>query len=365
LESASKDLKFDIIALVLLALVVLAFFWPLILAGQWIPRGGGDLVSFLWPMYRFAARSLRAGVVPLWNPHLYSGAPFVADNQSGVFYPVNLLAFALFGEPSYGVMEALVVFHVWLAGAGLFAMARGMGLGRPAALVGGVAFALSDLFVTHVGNLNLNATAAWLPWLLLLTHRALTGGGAGWAAGAGAVLAVAALAGHGQMLLFLALTFVLYLLYRLAVDWRRSPRRALRTLRPLRTLGLAALIVAIGVGGAALMLLPAYEMAGHTGRGGLPYEEATRYSLPPQALIGLLAPDFYGRGPVRFWAPWDRVEVGYAGVATVVLAVLAIVAECPLWVPRITHHASRITYHASRITHYASRITHHVSDIRR
>jgi hypothetical protein len=319
LRLETRDLKLDITALVLLALVVLAFFWPLLLAGQWIPRGGGDLVSFLWPMYRFAARSLRAGVVPLWNPHLYSGAPFVADNQSSVFYPLNLLAFTLFGEPSYGVMEGLVVFHVWLAGAGLFALARGLGLGRPAALAGGVAFALSGLFVTHVGNLNLNATAAWLPWLLLLAHRALTGGGAGWAAGAGVVLAVAALAGHAQMLLFLGLTLVLYLLYRLAVGWRRGWRRA------LRTLGLAALIVAVGVGAAALTLLPAYEMAGHTGRGQLPYDEATRYSLPPRALIGLLAPGFYGRGPAGFWGPWDRVEVGYVGVATLVLAAVGIV----------------------------------------
>jgi len=308
------DLKFDIIALIVLALVILAFFWPLLFAGQWIPRGGGDLVSFLWPMYRFAARSLRAGLVPLWNPHLYSGAPFVADNQSGLFYPVNLLAFAIFGEPSYGVMEGLVVFHVWLAGAGLFGLARGLGLRRPAALAGGMAFALSDLFVTHVGNLNLNATAAWLPLLLLLTHRALTGESPGWAAGAGVVLAVAALAGHGQTLLFLALLLLLYLLYRLAVDWRRGWRYE------LRTLGLAALLVAVGVGGAALMLLPAREMAAHTGRGHLPYDEATRYSLPPRALIGLLAPGFYGRGPAGFWGPWERVEVGYAGIATLVLA---------------------------------------------
>ncbi|HEY67917.1 MAG TPA: hypothetical protein G4N97_06560, partial [Thermoflexia bacterium] len=153
-------MKADLATLGVLLLVILAFFWPLILAHQWIPRGGGDLVSFLWPVYRFAARSLRAGVIPLWNPYLYSGAPFVADNQSGVFYPVNLLTFALFGEPSYAVMEGLVVFHMWLAGANLFALARGLGLRRPAALFGGLAFALSDLFVTHIGNLNLNATAA-------------------------------------------------------------------------------------------------------------------------------------------------------------------------------------------------------------
>jgi PAS domain S-box-containing protein len=332
------DVKRDAAALTLLLLIVLLFFWPLLFAGRWVPRGGGDLVSFLWPMYRFAARSLRAGVVPLWNPHLYSGAPFIADNQSGALYPINLLAFALFGQPSYGVMEGLVVLHIWLAGAGAFVLTRGLGRRRAAALFGGVAFALSDLFVTHVGNLNLNATAAWLPWLLYLTHRALTGGGPGWAAGAGAVLAVSALAGHGQMLLFLGLTFVLYLLYRLAADWRRGPRHG------PRTLALAGLVLAVGVGGAALTLLPAWEMAAHTGRGHLPYDEATRYSLPPRALVGLLAPGFYGRGPAGFWGAWERVEVGYAGVATLVLAAVGLTAGLR---SRPTQHAPRTTQHAT------------------
>jgi len=317
-----RELLLDLCCGALLALVVLAFFWPLLFAGRWIPRGGGDLVSFLWPTYRFAARSLRAGVVPLWNPHLYAGAPFVADNQSGVFYPVNLLAFALFGEPSYGIMEGLAVFHLWLASVCLFALARGQGLRRAPALAGGVAFGLSDLFVTHIGNLNLNATAAWLPLLLLLAHRALTRRRHVLAAGAGVVLAVAALAGHAQMLLFLILTLALYVLYRLCVDWRRGWRHA------LGTLGLAALVAVVGVGGAALALLPGWEMAGHTGRGHLPFDEATRYSLPPYALIGLLAPGFYGRGLAGFWGPWDRVEVGYAGVATLVLAALGAGVTC-------------------------------------
>ncbi len=330
-EWKHRELWLDVLCLALLALAVAAFFWPLLLEGKWIPRGGGDLVSFIWPMYRFAARSLRKGVLPLWNPHLYSGAPFVADNQSGVFYPVNLLTFALLGEPTYAVMEGLVLFHIWLAGATMFALLRGLNLRRSAALLGGLAFAFSDLFLTHIGNLNLNATAAWFPLLLLLTHRALARGSVGWAAGAGAVLAVAALAGHAQMLLFAALMILLYALYRLVVDHRRA----------LRTLALTALIAAVGIGGAALMLLPAYEMAGHTGRGHLPYEEATRYSLPPRALIGLLAPGFYGRGPGGFWGPWERVEVGYAGVLTLVLAVLALAS----YVSRFTSHVSRQAPH--------------------
>lgn len=340
-----RPLLLDLLSLALLALVVVAFFWPLVFAGHWIPHGGGDLVSFLWPMYRFSARSLWAGEIPLWNPHLYSGAPYVADNQSGVFYPINLLAFALFGEPSYGVMEGLVVFHIWLAGATTFVLLRGMGLQRPAALLGGTAFALSDLFVTHIGNLNLNATVAWLPLLLLLTHRALIEKGrrsVSWAAGAGAVLAVTALAGHGQMLLLVGLALAGFTFYRLAADVGAISNRtgAIRAyaFKWLR----AVLIIAIGVGGAALMLLPAREMAEHTGRGHLLYEEATAYSLPPQALVGLLAPGFYGRSATGFWGDWDRVEVGYAGVATVVLAAVGVGLAYAPWVAKLKGSESHV-----------------------
>ncbi len=321
-----RSLFLDLGGLAILALVVVAFFWPLMLGGHWIPRGGGDLVSFIWPMYRFAAHSLRSGQIPLWDPYVYGGAPFVADNQSGVFYPINLLVFVLFGEPSYEVVEGLVVFHVWLAGAGMFALLRGVGLRRPAAVFGGVAFALSDLFVTHIGNLNLNATAAWLPLMLLLAHRALIRRSVGWAAGTGAVLALAALAGHGQMLLYAGLMLAGYVVYRLALEVanRRWQIAAYRRLLLVCLLGTT--IVMVGVGGAALTLFPAWEMAGHTGRGHLAYEEATASSLPPQALAGLLAPGFYGRGGVTFWGRWARVEVGYAGVVTLVLAVLGVCA---------------------------------------
>lgn len=334
-------LLIDLLSLTLLALIVVGFFWPLVFAGYWIPHGGGDLVSFLWPMYRFSARSLHSGEIPLWNPHLYSGAPFVADNQSSVFYPINLLVFILFGEPTYKVLEGLVVFHIWLAGANMLALLRGLGLKRPAAVFGGVAFALSDLFVTHIGNLNLNATMAWMPLLLLFTHRALAGEGrraANYAMGAGAVLAIAALAGHGQMLLLMGLALAGYVVYRLTIEglshkWqvtsgKKQPKRLLQACL------LAALIVLIGMSGAALALLPAREMAEHTGRGRLTYEEATVYSLPPQALVGLLAPGFYGRSATGFWGDWDRVEVGYAGAATMVLAVTGAILACTSWAAR-------------------------------
>ncbi|MFQ5873742.1 MAG: YfhO family protein, partial [Dehalococcoidia bacterium] len=85
---------------------------------------------------------------------------------------------------------------------------------------------------------------------------------------------------------------------------------------------LACLLIAFGV--AALTIIPSYEMAKFTIRAQIGYEEASQYSLPPTALIGLLIPGFFGRGPANYWGPWPRVEVGYIGILPLVLALLAI-----------------------------------------
>ena len=166
----------DLLALLLITLAAAAFFAPVWAGGGWLPAGGGDLASFLWPTATFTARTIPGGL-PLWNPHQYGGAPFWADNQSGVLYPPNLLLALLTDAPSYAALEALVMLHVWLAGIGMYACLR---LLRPAeplspapAASGGIAFMLSDVFVTHQGNLNLIAVAAWLPLVFLGTWRAL------------------------------------------------------------------------------------------------------------------------------------------------------------------------------------------------
>lgn len=311
----------DILAIVGLTALVCAFFWPLFSGRYSIPRGGGDLVSFLWPTWRFAANSLRRGIVPLWNPTLYAGAPFAADNQSALFYPVNLILFLLLGEPSYAMMEGLVVFHMALAAVLMYLLLREHGLSRVAATLGGLAFGLSDVFVTHIGNLNLNATIAYLPGVLLLADRGMTRGARGWATAGGVLFAVAALAGHGQMLLVLGLALGVLVAYRLAAACQQGAAAALRVLCQ------AGIVALVGVGGAAVALYASYELIGRSGRAVVSLEEASQYSLPWAALVGIVVPGFYGRGPHAFWGPWNRVEVGYLGVLPVALAGAGLLAR--------------------------------------
>ena len=312
----------DALALGALGLATLGFFWRLLFTpGVWMPVAGGDLVSFLYPLYSFIARSVKAGDVPLWNPYLYGGAPFAGDNQSGLFYPVNWLFFWLQPRLNYRAMELLAVAHFYLAGACAYLGLRFIErrpLRRWAALAGAATFMFSDLFVTHFGNLNMIACAAWLPLIFCLFRRVLDETRYGLAAGAGIFLGIAALAGHVQPLLYTGLALGLYFAYHL-YGLRRSAWRAW-----LGAAAVLAVTLAVALGLAAPALLPSYEMSRLTVRADLAYADASQYSLPPVALIGLLVPGVFGRGPGGFWGSWPRVEVGYVGILPLLLGLLAV-----------------------------------------
>ncbi len=329
----------DVLALGAVGAATLLFFWRLISGEVWMPAGGGDLAQFLFPTYHFAAEWWRQGIIPLWNPYLFAGMPFVGDIQSGIFYPLNLLTFFLSNPLTFGDLEYLSVLHFAVAGTGMYAFLRWGKLeigdwrsevsdtphqqvssqapiSIAAALAGAIAFEFSDVFITHFGNLNLIAVAAWTPLVLLFYRRGVRDRRPFFAVLAGIVLAIAFFAGHIQAFLFIVLAVVLWAAYEMICRWRSSP------VLPLGTLAITALI-AFGL--AAPSLLPNLEMTQFTLRADYSYEQAAQFSLPPAQLVGLFVPGFFGRAPQNAWAPWPRVEVGYIGIFPLILALLAIV----------------------------------------
>lgn len=320
-----RSLRHDLGAAALLLLATLGYFWR-VLAGQaWKPAGGGDLVSFLFPTYRYAAARLWAGDLPLWNPHLYGGAPFLADTQSGLFYPPNLLLSLLAPTFPYEALQWMAALHVFWAGLAMYLCLRYLDPARPlrpvAALTGALAYMFSDMFVVHLGNLNLIAVAAWLPLVVLLFWRALRGRSLALAAAAGLVLGVATLEGHLQITLTIGIGLAAMAVIELLPGGMRRTG-GWQAAWPLLALALTA---AVAVGLAALVLLPAVEYAGLSPRAGLSYREAARYSLVPAMLGEMLVPGlFSSREPSLYWGVWDRVAAGYVGVFTLLLAGLGV-----------------------------------------
>ncbi|MGC8879523.1 MAG: YfhO family protein [Anaerolineae bacterium] len=331
----------DGVMLGILALATVTFFWRVVFAGEWMPAGGGDLASFLYPIHHFAAQSLKSGQFPLWNPYLYGGMPFAADIQTALYYPVNLIVWLAIPQVTYRMMMGLAIFHFWLAGAAAYLCFRsllrrydapvtGVWSSCYPALLGALAYMFSDFFVIHFGNLNLIAQAAWLPLIFLFYQRALGERSWRWAIWTGLLLGIAATAGHTQPWLFSVLALLVNTLYHIGAEWYTSKQAEVQPLLPERRaslllpVGLLLLTLLIGIGLAAVALLPAYELSGWTPRATYDYQRAGEYSLPPAGLIGLFVPSFFGRDPARHWGPWERVEVGYLGILPLVLTMLSV-----------------------------------------
>lgn len=308
-----------------LAFIHLLFFWQPYRSSALIPRGGGDLVSFFYPSHSFAASEVSAGRLPFWNPHLFSGAPHLANFQTATLYPPNLIAYLLSDPFSYAALERLALIHFLIASIGVYWLARAIGIAHPAAVLSGAIFAYSGFMVAHLGHYSMLSTATWAPWVFAAIVATVRFGS--WAATLGGTLAlaVAVLGGHQPILLMTLTAAVVIALFEL---WRSAEyphpsawtgfRRDWDLIDSVARLGFMALVALLLT---APVLGPSFEMLRYTVRSGLSYEAASEFAVQPVALLHLILPTVYGSNPTDYWGPFSNTEMwGYAGVLAMGLA---------------------------------------------
>jgi hypothetical protein len=302
----------DVLALTALTVYTLLFYRTLLVSD--LTFVGYDSFTYFFPLKQYAAERLARGELPLWNDRLFLGAPFLANIQTALFYPFDVLFLVL---PFWKAINATIILHGWLAGTAMYLFCRaGLRLRAEAALVGALAFAFGGYFTAHADHLNQVHTAAWLPLLLLAGLRAAAGTWR-WTLAGGAVFAVQLLAGHTQEAYYSGLA-----LGGLAV-WITLIRQARNWHARLRPVLVAGAIPAVGAGLAAVQLIPAMELAQHSYRqGGVPIEEAAQYALDRLRLLEALLPGYWRPGS----AP-SVEQIGYTGVVALVLALLALAAR--------------------------------------
>jgi hypothetical protein len=304
-----------------LALLCLAFFWDVL----WLPSdrivAGNDLTNMFYHWLSFARASLQQGRLPLWNPYLSSGLPFVANPQPALFYPPTWLALLL---PVPKALGLIVVLHLWLAGAGMVGWLRAEGASKAGALVGGTVFAFSGYFFARVqaGHLGVVTTGTWLPFVLWAYVRAV--GRRSWplAVLGGLPVGLSILAGHTASFLYVVLGLAAYAAFRAWERWREEQSARAAAL-PLAQAGVMLLV---GLVLAAVQVLPTVELVGHSVRQESSYDFAARFSWPPGHLLTLLVPNFFGE-PLRtgYWGDGIYDEfILYVGVLPLLLALLGL-----------------------------------------
>ena len=281
---------------------------------------GGDALSAFGPWREFSRQSLRGGVLPLWNPHLFCGMSFLANGQSALLYPFSAIYLLL---PTYPAQFIDVYFHNLLLACGAYLLARSLGLSRLSAFLAASLIALGGGVSARVygGHFTWHAVRAWIPWLLWATLLFCKFGSKKHGALAALFVTFILAAGHP---LVAALGFALTLGLIAALLIARQVRFSLHW-------ALILLLLALTIG--AVSWLPLQEASQFGVRSkGLPYSFAVIGSGSWRTLVRLLLPDFFGGNGKLQWSMsyFPLEEAASLGLVPFFLALLApVLARLP------------------------------------
>lgn len=335
-----------------LALTILpALLYPLAAARRGVFYVG-DISRLYYPQRAVYASTLRAGHLPLWSPNVLAGYPLLAEGQTGVFYPLNLLLYRFL--PIDLALNYSILLAVSLAGVAMYTLGRVLRLRPAAAVLAALTFAYSGFFVGHFNHLNIMGAAPWLPVELAIIERAMQGtarkpiraagsnsrrttaqsglsaatsghtlaspwSGVALVAFLGLTIGVQFLAGHPQIWLMSILVVLGFGVLR-ALWPVTGPRRPLAD--AVRLFAPVAIAVLVGLAVAAAQVLPTWELVQQSVRaGGLSTDFFTSFSWHPALLTTLVVPFILGN-------PYPNVSVElavYLGQLPLILALVALV----------------------------------------
>lgn len=282
-----------------------------------------DYGLFTYPVVHYIRESFWRGEVPLWNPLLNCGVPFLAQWNTSVCYPLSLF-YLIFPLP--WSLNVFLLGHLLIAGLGMYFLARRWTQNPLAAFVAGLTYGLNGLMLNCLLWTSNLAALSWQPWVILLVERA-------WREGGGRKLGVAALVAGMQMLSgapeIIIFTWTIILALWL-VEVVRSPKDFRVGLRRL------AVLVALVSGLAAVQLLPLFELVQHSDRG-VSYEYANMWPLPLWGVANFFVPQVHALQSVletyqlsdQYWTKSYYLGIG---VMLLVLAGLGRVRNRYFWV---------------------------------
>ena len=267
-----------------------------------------DLVlqNYVWKQY--INDTIRSGDIPLWNPHLFGGAPFLATGQNAAYYPFALIFMVIPLAKAYGWYT---LSQLWLAG--IFGYILGLALHqRPksAFIVGLIVQGSGFMLVSAAVFPMMIGAAIWLPLLLACLEKIIDattepngdGNTLPWATLCALALGLQILAGHIEITYYTLLIMALFSAWRLAArawggKWHLGGQRertevTRRIIRPFLWL-IATVSVGLMLGG--IQFIPFYEVGASNFReGSSTLAEVRSWAFPVRRVLTFGLPNFFG-----------------------------------------------------------------------
>lgn len=324
------------LAIVFLALANIALFWKFyfkgllpfpgnLLVSYYFPWNSGgfagfdpwttrkdviamDVIRMMYPWKSLVIEQLKSGQWPFWNPYNFSGTPLLANIQTAVFFPTNLIYFILPLLPSwiFWVIVLPLIFSVFW-----FMFFRSLRLSVPAALLGSICAAnLTFLNVWSELVMTLQ-TILFLPLILWAITQFANTKKQIYLFLIPLFLAFSFFGGHPQTVLYVFFLSGIYFLFQ------KIPFKFI----------IAIYFLAITL--SSVQLFPTIELYRQSAR-----EDATLQkfimttTLPWSNLATIFAPDYYGNPATNNFRKnnYDN-SIGYAGIVAIVFAGMAITSK--------------------------------------
>jgi hypothetical protein len=310
--------RLDTICLLLILLATLIFYAPALFTGKTLlpadivplmppwsetsrerfPEFRAAQNQMLGPIFEYyswrhyARERIRQGEIPLWNPYELSGNVLLANSQSAVLYPPNLLLY-LFPLP-FGI-NLVTFLHTLLTGWMMYGLLRLLRLHPIASLTGAFVWMFCALQVVWMEFQTPTAALCWLPGALAAWELGRSRGSWQWCLfGSGTAIMMSLVAGHLHFAFYLVLAFVVYALYRILSDMlERGKDRPVRW-QAVKPVGLMCGALLFGITLSMATILPVLEMGSMNFRGVKDYPSSVALRLPPENLLTLLMPNLYG-----------------------------------------------------------------------
>ncbi|MBI2621379.1 MAG: YfhO family protein [Candidatus Levybacteria bacterium] len=240
-----------------------------------------DVITQIYPWKWLVIDSFKSGNFPLWNPYAFSGTPLLANYQSAVLSPLNLLYFTF---PFNDAWSISILLQPLLASLFMFLYLKSIKRSEFASTVAAIAFGFCGFIASWMMYGTLGFAILYLPASLFAIEKFYATKKWQYLALLSISLPLSFFSGHFQTSLYFLIFVFLYSFFKFL------------TKKDKRLFGFTFFSMILGLMMASLQLLPSIEFYLNSPR-------QTIYSISeiiPWAYIAtFFAPDFFGNPVTR------------------------------------------------------------------
>lgn len=269
-----------------------------------------DVIGQIYPWKDLTIDIFKNFQIPLWNPYAFSGTPNLANYQSAVLSPFNLLFFIM---PFIDAWSLLVLLQPLLAGLFTYLFLRSLKVSKEGSTISAISFMFCGFLTTWMAYATLGYAVLFLPLALFSIEKYFQLKKIRFLVLLSFSIPLSFFSGHFQISIYFIIFVLFYLFYKYIST------KDLKSFLNLLT------FLALGILLSLPQLLPSIEAYVQSLRSGI-FEKIE--AIPFGYLPTFIAPDFLGNPVTRndwfgHYAEWNS----YIGILPLMVAFYSVISK--------------------------------------